>query len=100
MYKLASIAFAIAIAATPVLAQTPPPTQSSDAILYRQLLDNANAQMVQSVASLQDQIKHLQDQYVALQKTDTDKDAQIKKLSDDAAGLRNQLSDAQKKAAQ
>ena len=59
------LAFALILIAAPAFAQAPP---SPEIALYRQLLDNANAQMVQSVAALQAQNQQLQTQITDLQK--------------------------------
>lgn len=67
MLKLAFLSLAL-LAATPAFAQQPP-KQDPQIMVYRQLLDSANAQLAQTVATYEAKIADL--------------NAQIKKLTDD-----------------
>lgn len=73
--KCFAIAGALSLAlAASALAQQQPPIDPQVAV-YRQLLDNANAQLAQTVAALQGQIAQLQKELAAEKAKNAAKDA-------------------------
>lgn len=73
--KSFTIAVAISLAlASSALAQQQPAADPQVAV-YRQLLDNANAQLAQTVVALQGQIAQLQKELAAEKAKDAPKDA-------------------------
>ena len=65
---------ALCAMATSALAQQTPPADPQVAV-YRQLLDNANAQLAQSIAAAQGQIAQLQKELAAEKAKNAPKDA-------------------------
>jgi Skp family chaperone for outer membrane proteins len=66
---------ALCVLATSALAQQQQPPVDPQVAVYRQLLDNANAQLAQSVATMQGQIAQLQRELAAEKAKSAPKDA-------------------------